>query len=152
VELDPSIKTGYLSLNAVDALIVIVVVSTLFAAYLRFSEPFRAGSAGSGATSETLLVELCMPSGSEWMIRESFEGYQDTDPRSGLRDVRLLSAYRDSDSLTRIKAKLMVRHDPDGTVNFRGRPLILGTNMKLNTPKLIVEGLLCRIGSGDEAQ
>ena len=152
VTLHGSSRTKFPYLNAVDALIVIVVCGTILLAYLRFSEPFRDARSGSGAAEESLSVELCLPPGSEWLLSESLDGSEGRDPRSGVADIRLLRAYRDSDALTRVRAELIVRRDSDGAVYFRGRQLVLGMRLRFDTPEMVVEGLLCRMGAGDEAR
>lgn len=152
VKHDRSARTRFPTANAIDGLIVLIVCSTVFVAYLRFSEPFRMARPGTGAVGESLRVELCMPSGSVWLLTESIEGYEGRDPRSGITDVRLQRAYRDSDSSTRVEAELVVRRDSDGTVYFRGRPLVLGMKLRFDTPEMIVEGSLCRIESGNETR
>lgn len=139
-------------LNAIDGLIVLLVSGTIFVGYLRFSEPYRIARPGSEAVPESLRIELCMPSGFEWLVNESIEGYEERNPRTGLVDVRLLHAYRDSDSLTRVKVDLVVRREADGTLYFRDRPLVLGMRLRFNTSKMVVEGSLCQVESDDETR
>lgn len=143
----PSAATKLPRVNAIDALIVLLVSATIFLAYLRFSEPYRTGRPGSEAVEQALRVEICMPSGFEWLLHESIEGYEERDPRSGILDIRLRRAFRDSDSFTRVEADLVVRREPDGSVYFRGRPLVLGMRLGFSTAELVLEGSLCRVGT-----
>ena len=147
-----STKTMLARLNAIDGLIVLLICSTIFVAYLRFSEPYRVAGPGGEATGKLLQVELCMPPGYEWLLSESVEGFEERDPRSGAPSVRLLQVYLGSDSLIRVKAELAIRRDADGTIYFRDRPLVVGMKLRFDTSGMVVEGSLCRMGFEDEAQ
>ncbi len=152
VKHDRSARAKFPYVNAMDGLIVVVVCSLVFMGYLRFSEPFRMARSEGDTAKEPLRVELCLPSGSQWLVGESIEGFEDTDPHSGMPDMRLSRAYRASDSSTRLQMELMVRRDSEGIVHFRDRPLILGMKLYFDTSELVVEGSLCGVGLEDEAR
>lgn len=134
-------------INIVDLAIVAIVCAAVAGAYVKLSAPYRVAPPFSvGASRLWVEVDIQLPPDQAWMEAYALPGDKQYDGRSGEVNAEILGTERpEPGGVLMVRARVLATRDESERLFYDGRRLAPGRQLRLETARAIVEGVVSRL-------
>jgi len=133
-------------LNVVDLFVVVLVCLVVAVGYVKLAAPHRITPQHLLPKTRTWVeVEVRAPA---WLAPFASTGLVQRDPRSGEVVAEIVGCRQTADGAAAVAVQLLAARDAQGRLIFGDKLVVPGQWLLIETDGCVVEGAVCRVGSG----
>lgn len=131
--------------NLFDVFVVAVLLAAVVLLYQRLTVDYRVAPPYALEENQVrATIDLQLPRDMAWLCDEAVAGQADVDPRTGAARARVTDCSV-LDGLATVALDVNAVRDGAGRLLYRGEPLIPGRTLRIETEKVVLEGVVRRV-------